>query len=363
MDTVASPRPRDGVLRIRGHMAAAEQPPPVDAIRIDSNESVYGPSPAAREAAIQAVEQVERYPLDASATLAGAIGRRFALDPARICCGFGSDDLLARLARIYLGPGDELVYPVHGYQKIPNYAHANDAIPVAADDRDFTADVDAILARVTERTRMVMLANPDNPTGTYVSGSEVRRLHAGLRADILLVLDSAYLEYVVADDYEAPDRMVEQHDNVVMTRTFSKVFGMAGMRIGWLYGPPSTVDLVQRIGITFPLTTPGLAAALAALADTAHTDEVVARNAGVREWFSRELEGLGATVFPSQSNFVLARFAGGVDEAMDIQHWLESNHIIPRRLASADFADCIRFTLGSAEEMRKVIECMARRGQ
>ncbi len=339
-------------------MAAPAHPPAPGTIRIDSNESVYGPTATAREAAVASMNDAERYPLDGPRVLGDAIARRFDLDPARITCGSGSDDLLARLARVFLRAGDELVYPVHGYQKIPNYAHANDATPVPADDREFTADIDAIIDRLNDRTRMVMLANPDNPTGTFVTGKEIRRLHAALPPSVLLVLDSAYAEYVDTPEYELPDRLVEESDNVVMTRTFSKVFGLAGMRIGWLYGPPRIIDLVTRVGITFPLSAPSLAASLAALEDEEHTRFVVRENAAVREAFVSRLSALGLTVFPSQTNFVLARFAGGAEQARGAQEWLESNGVLPRRLAAGDFADCIRFTIGSAAEMTRTAELL-----
>jgi histidinol-phosphate aminotransferase len=183
-------------------MVTPDALPAANTVQIASNESVYGPGKAARAAAVEAIASTERYPEGAPEILAEAIGKRFKLDPSRICCGFGSDDLLARLARIYLQPDDELIYTVHGYPKVPNYAHANDAIPVAASDKNFTADVDSMLDCVTPRTRVVMLANPDNPTGTHVGSTDVRRLHAGLPSNVLLVLDSAYAEYVMADDYE-----------------------------------------------------------------------------------------------------------------------------------------------------------------
>lgn len=332
-------------------MAEPSGPLPSEAIRIDSNESAYGPTVAAREAARDAIDRIERYPDNASLRLAEAIARRFSLDPKRICCGFGSDDLLARLARIYLRPGDELIYPVHGYQKFPNYAHVNDAIPVAAPDRDFTADVDSIVDMLSARTRVVMLANPDNPTGTWVSGRDIRRLHRALPDDVLLVLDSAYAEYVRADNYELPDALVEASDNVVMTRTFSKVFGLAGLRVGWIYGPQPVVDMVQRTGITFPLSAPALAGCLAALEDVDHTWHVVERNARVRTEFADRIAALGITVFPSETNFVLARFSGGADAAMEAWKWLLGAGVIARRFAAADFEDCVRFTIGTEEEM------------
>ena len=354
----STPAPRPGVLKIKAHMLKVDVEPDPNAIQIASNESVYGPGDKALAAARESLGTAERYPEGASEILATAIAHRFSLEADKIVCGFGSDDLLARLARIYLSPGDELVYPIHGYQKVPNYAFANDAVPVAAADENFIADVDQMLACVNERTKIVMLANPDNPSGTYVSGKEVRRLHAGLPPDVLLVLDSAYAEYVVATDYELPMSLVDEADNVVMTRTFSKAFGLAGMRVGWMYGPNEIVDVVRRIGITFPLSSPALAACLAALEDDSHQDFVVAENFQVREEFSTRISKIGLRVVPSQTNFVLVRF--GEKNAESAQEFLQKNAVIARRLTAGDFSDCIRFTIGDRQQMTTTAEVLER---
>lgn len=333
-----------------------------DGIFLASNESVFGPGERAREAISRSAGTVERYPDDGAAQLAEAIGARFAIDPETICCGFGSDDLLARLARAYLSPGDELIHSAHGYPKIPNYAYANDAIPVSAADHDFTADVDAILECVTERTRIVMLANPDNPAGTYLSGGEVRRLHEHLRPEILLVLDSAYTEYVSAPDYENPLALIRTSTNVVMTRTFSKVFGLAGLRVGWACGPEDIIDTLRRIGITFPISAPALAACQAALEDRDHFEEVVRENHRIREMFSKALKGLGFEVIPSQTNFVLARF-DEPDQAVRIHQSLEASGIYTRRFSGGEFARCVRFTLGTEQQMLRCIAVLEKGGQ
>lgn len=348
---MSAPEPRPGLLKIRAHMidAAATQSAP--AINIASNESAFGASPQAYRAAATAVRQLQRYPERASERLAEAIAAAHGLDAARIACGHGSDDLLARLARAFLRAGDELVYSVNGYQKIPNYAHANDAIPVAAADRDFTADVDALLAAVSPRTRIVMLANPDNPTGTFMKADEVRRLHARLPGEVLLVLDSAYAEYADSPDYERPDRLVERFDNVVMTRTFSKVYGLAGARIGWLYAAPELAGLVRRIGTTFPLGCSALAAALAALEDEAHLQHVLAETKRLKASFGDRLAALGLTVYPSQTNFLLVRFPDPARPAPAADAFLRSRGIQARRFAAPSFADCIRFTIGLEDEM------------
>ena len=356
MEIKSTPVPRAGVLKIKAHMLTTDVKPDPNAIQIASNESVYGPGDKALKAAHDSLSRSERYPEGASETLANAIGERFSLDVDKIVCGFGSDDLLARLARIYLNAGDELIHPVHGYQKVPNYAFANDAIPVAAADENFIADVDQILACVTERTKVVMLANPDNPSGTYVSGQEVRRLHAGLPPHVLLILDSAYAEYVMATDYELPTKLVNEANNVVMTRTFSKAFGLAGMRVGWMYGPKDIVDTVRRIGITFPLSAPALAACLVALQDSEHQEYVITENARIRQEFSDRICKLGLRVVPSQANFVLVQF--GEKDAQSAHDFLQKHGVIARRLSAGDFSDCIRFTIGDQLQMSTTAEVL-----
>jgi len=357
--SMTSVRPRPGLLNIRSPMVAvATSRGGPAAINIFNNENGLGPSTKAVSAAVAALDRAERYPESGPEQLAEAIAGRFDLEAARIACGHGSDDLLARLARAYLSPGDQLIHSANGYQKIPNYAYANDAEPVAAADTDFRADVDSILSCVTDKTRMVMIANPDNPSGLHLAGSEIRRLHAGLPGHVLLVLDSAYCEYVDAPEYENPTALVEQADNVVVTRTFSKIFALAGLRVGWLYGSAATVDAVKRIGTTFPLTSPSLAAAIAALADTEHTQSVRESNRVLRRRVSDELSDSGLHVYPSQTNFILVRFDDAAKPALKAYEYLVEHGIIPRRFAATAFKDCIRFTLGRDEEMRKATDAV-----
>jgi histidinol-phosphate aminotransferase len=325
-------------------------------INIASNESNYGASQRAIAAGKCALDGINRYTDSALTQLAAALAGRFKLNVRGIVCGFGSDDLLARVARAYLAPGDELIYSVNGYQKTPNYAFANDAVPVAAPDDDFTADVDSILSCISDQTRIVMLANPDNPTGTYLSGSEIRRLHERLPANVLLVLDSAYLEYVDADDFEDPRKLVEENHNVVMTRTFSKIHGLAGARLGWLYAPEDIATTIQTIGIMYPVSNVALACGLASLSDGEHLAHVKAENHRVRRAFSTALTEMGAAVYPSQTNFVLAKFNADVCTAVDVYDYLFSKRILVRRFPAPAFSNCIRFTIGLENEMTQVID-------
>lgn len=349
---MAEPEPRPGPLRIGAHMLAASAAPgaPVT-IDLSSNESAFGPSLDAVAAAHAALARPERYHETAPQLLAEAIAACHDLPADRIVTGFGSDDLLARIARAYLAPGTELVRSRNGYLKVPNYAHANDAVPVDAEDKDFRASVEGLLACVTPRTRIVYLANPDNPSGACLTGAEVRRLHAGLPDDVLLVIDAAYDEYVTDPGYESPARLVAEAGNVVMTRTFSKVHGLAGMRVGWMFGPRRVCDVVARIGITFPHTTPALAAAMASLADVAHLRRVAAETVALRARFSTDLEASGVRVYPSEGNFVLARFPGPEGRAAEVFAALRARGIAARRFASPAYAGCIRFSIGLPHEM------------
>jgi histidinol-phosphate aminotransferase len=338
--------------------AGSDDYPPAS-ILLNSNESAFGPGAHARQAAIAASADIERYLENPARLLAPALARHHALDAARIAIGAGSDDLLARLARAYLDTGSEMIRSRNGYLKTPNYAHANNAIPIAADDIDFTPSVDAMLRAVTDKTRMVYLANPENPAGSYLPGSEIRRLHQALPASVLLVLDCAYEEYVDAPDYEPAQLLAESAANVVMTRTFSKIHGLAGARVGWMYGAPEVTDMVTRIGLTFPLASSSIHAALAALDDVAHQRRVFDINRELRAWFSAAMADLGLRAYPSQTNFVLLGFGGSGRGAADCDDFLRRRGIAIRRFASPAYADCIRVTIGHRADMQAARDAIA----
>jgi histidinol-phosphate aminotransferase len=353
------PQAKAGIGRIRAHMAevSGSDLPPA-AIRLDSNESAFGPSPHAIAAMQAAASGVARYLEAPERLLAPAIAERHRLDPARIAVGPGSDDLLARLARAYLGPGTELVRSANGYPKVPNYAYANDAQAVSAPDTAFRPSVDALLSAITRKTRIVYLANPENPAGTWLDMAELRRLHAGLPGDVLLVIDGAYEEYVDVPGAEPTARLVEAADNVVMTRTFSKLHGLAGARVGWLYGPPDVVETVRRVGMTFPVATPSLAAAVAALEDTDHDARVVSETQRLRGWLSAGLADLGCTVTPSQGNFVLARLPDCARDAAAVSATLRRQGISVRTFASPAFAACLRITVGPEPDLHRCLDAL-----
>ncbi len=344
---------KSGISRIKPHMVAGAidaSPPP--SVLLNSNESAFGPSRLARAAAQAATSSIERYLENPDLTLAPAIAEHFGLDAARITTGQGSDDLLARLARAYLGSGTELIRSANGYLKVPNYAHANDAGVVSVADDGFKPSVDRMIEAVTERTRIVYLANPENPAGTYLNGSEIRRLHAALPDNVLLIIDAAYEEYIDAEDYEPAHILVDEAQNVVMCRTFSKIYGLAGARVGWLYGPDDIVDVVRRIGLTFPVASPSAMAAIAALEDAAHTQYVRDANRLGRNWITAEMQGLGLDVIPSQANFVLVHFPDGNKSAEAAKRALLQHGIAVRRFASPAYKDYLRITVGHMHELK-----------
>ena len=328
-------------------------------ILLNSNESVFGPSAHARAAARAAINGIERYLEFPDLVLAPAIANHFQLDQERITVGQGSDDLLARLARAYLGPETELVRSANGYLKVPNYAYANGASVVSVPDDNFKPLVDGMIQALNERTRLVYLANPENPAGTYLNGEEVRCLHAAMPDTALLVIDSAYEEYVDAPDYEPAHSLVESAENVVMCRTFSKIFGLAGARVGWMYGPDDIVDTVRRIGLTFPVSSPSAAAAIAALEDTVHTKFVYQANLEGRKWLTSEIEKLGLSVVPSQANFILVHFPDANKPAESAEAFLRQHGISVRRFASHAYDDYIRITIGYDRDLRATRDCIS----
>jgi len=332
--------------------------PPVS-IALNSNESAFGPSQFAIQAARASVSNIQRYLENPTALLAPAIAQQHGLRQQQIAIGNGSDDLLARLARVYLEPGTELVRSCNGYLKTPNYAYANNADAISAADDNFTPSIDAILQCISERTRMVYLANPENPAGTYLPGDEIRRLHKALPENILLVLDCAYEEYVDADDYESGLVLAGEADNVVTTRTFSKIYGLAGARVGWMYGCSEIIDMVTRIGLTFPVASSSVAAALGALEDQVHLQQVFETNRRLRESFSVAMRKLGLKVYPSQTNFVLLEFPGEGRGAADCADFLRRRGISVRRFASAAYDDCIRVGIGFENDMKSTENTIA----
>ena len=313
--------------------------------KLSSNENPYGASPAARAAYAALSETLELYPSSDHGALREAIGDVHGLDPARIICGAGSDEIIAFLCNAFAGPGDEVIRTEHGFLMYDISARAAGATPVTVPERNRTADVDAILDAVTAQTRIVFLANPNNPTGTLAQQAEILRLADALPEHVLLVLDAAYAEYVLDADYDAGAALVDARENVVMTRTFSKIYGLGGLRIGYGYGPQHVVDTLNRIRGPFNVSAAALAAGEAAVRDTEHAETSRRRNAEWRDWLAAALADLGIQSDPSEGNFLLARFADEA-EAKSADAALRGAGIIVRHVASYGLPHCLRITIG-----------------
>jgi histidinol-phosphate aminotransferase len=354
------PKPRAGVLDIEPYVPGKSSAPGVAKIfKLSSNETPLGPSPHAIVAYQKVAARLEDYPDGAATALREAIGRAFGLDPARIVCGAGSDDLLNLLARAYLADGDEAIHTTHGFLVYPIATLGTGAKPVVAPETNFTASVDAILAAVTKKTKMVFLANPNNPTGTYVAFDEVKRLHRSLPPPVLLVLDAAYAEYVRRNDYESGIELVATSDNVVMTRTFSKIHGLAALRLGWMFGPPHVVDAINRIRGPFNVNTPAIAAGIAAIEDHAHQERARAHNDRWLGWLTQEIARLGLTVTPSVANFVLIHFSETKGRtAKDADAFLTARGLILRQVGGYKLPNALRMSVGTEEANRLVVAAL-----
>src|SRR3984893_562812 len=350
------PTPRPGILDIAPYVGGEAKIVGVERpIRLASNESALGPSAKAVAAYRALAGEIHRYPDGNADELRQALGRRHGLDPARIVCGAGSDELINLLLRSYAGPGDEVLYSRHGFLMYPIGAQTVGATPVAAPERALTTDVDALLERVSERTRLVFIANPNNPTGTYLSAGEMARLHAGLPSSVVLAIDAAYAEFVNRNDYEAGVALVDRADNVVMLRTFSKIYALAGLRLGWAYCRPEIADILNRMRGPFNVSAPALAAGVAAVEDVAGLVRAQRHNERWLAWFSERLTGLGIQLTPSVANFVLARFPDDpYKNAAAVFAFLQSRGILTRQMGGYGLPQCLRITIGTGEEMERV---------
>ena len=358
--TANRPQPRPGVLDIAPYIPGKSTAPGVAKVfKLSSNETPLGPG-ASTIAAYRAVaEHLEDYPDGSAADLRQAIGDVFGLDPARIVCGAGSDDLLNLIARAYLTDGDEAIHTTHGFLVYPIATMGTGAKPVVAPEKNFTADVDAILRLVTPRTKVVFLANPNNPTGTYIPFDEVKRLHAGLPANVLLVLDAAYAEYVQRNDYESGIELVATSENVVMCRTFSKIYGLAALRLGWMYGPAPIVDAINRIRGPFNVNAPAIAAGIAAIRDAAHVEKSRAHNTKWLAWLTEEIDKLGLPVTPSVGNFVLIHFPETKGRtAKDADAVLTKRGLVLRQVGAYKLPNSLRMSVGTEEANRLVVKAL-----
>jgi histidinol-phosphate aminotransferase len=327
--------------------------------KLSSNESPLGASPAAIQAYKAAAGNLQIYPDSNAAELRRAIGDAFGLNPDRIVCGNGSDELLHLLPQLYCSPGDEVLYSAHGFIVYPIVARAASAIPVTVPEPELRTDVDALIARATDKTKIVFVTNPNNPTGSYNTAAELRRLRNGLPNDCLLVIDAAYAEYVERNDYESGIELVATTENTVMTRTFSKIHGLAAARVGWAYAPASVVDALNRIRGPFNVSSAAQAAAVAALRDKAHAAASKVHNTRWLAWLKEKIEAIGLKVFPSVANFVLIEFpATGPKTAAAADAYLMKRGIILRAVGAYGLPNCLRLSVGTEEGNKAAIAAL-----
>ncbi len=356
------PIPRPGVMAIDAYVPGKSAAAGTGKIyKLSSNETPLGASPKAIEAFKTVADKLELYPDGSASRLRDAIGARYGLDPARIVCGAGSDEILSLITNAYIGPGDEGIFTTHGFLVYKIAIQAAGGVPVVAAEKDFRTDVDAILAKVSPRTKIVFLANPNNPTGTYIPFDEVKRLHAGLPRHVVLVLDAAYAEYVRRNDYASGIELVATSENVVMTRTFSKIYGLAMLRLGWCYAPAGIIDALNRIRGPFNVNGPALEAGIAALNDEEHLAKTLAHNDRWLPWLESEISKLGITVTPSVGNFLLLHFPKTTGKtAKDADAALSAEGLVLRGVAAYGLPDCLRLTIGPEEANRKVVDVLTK---
>jgi histidinol-phosphate aminotransferase len=354
------PTPQPGIMAIKPYVAGKSktQSKVKKVIKLSSNENTLGASPRAIKAFVSNAKNLYRYPDSGASSLKNAIAEVHKLDPERIVCGAGSDELIGLLINAYAGKGDEVLYSQYGFLMYKIYTQAAGATPVTAPEKNLTADVDAILAHVTPRTRIVFIANPNNPTGSYLSAKEMNRLRAGLRSDIILAIDDAYAEYADKKDYSDGRELVDSTQNTVMLRTFSKIYGLSSLRLGWGYFPAEIAGVLNRVRGPFNVSGVAQAAGIAAIKDVKYTERMRKHNAKWLKWAGNEISKLGLTVHPSIANFVLVEFPQKGKTAAAANAFMMKEGVIPRDVVGYGLPDCLRITIGTAEENRMLIKVL-----
>lgn len=354
---MSGPQPKDGVMAMPAYIGGRESVDGVkDPFKLSANENPLGASPKA-VAALQNLGNPALYPDGHALALREKLAAVNGLDAGRIVCGNGSDDILNLLAQAYLGPGDEMVHTAHAFLIYKLAARATGAMPVEVAETDLTANVDALLAAVNDKTKIIFLANPNNPTGSMLDRDAIARLHAGLPPHVLLVLDGAYAEYVEPSLYPSGFDMVEAHDNVVTTRTFSKAYGLAALRLGWGYCPPPVADALNRLRGPFNINAAALTAGLAALEDAAHIANSRAHNTHWRDWLVQQIGGLGIGVRSTQANFILLEFADAAEAARAETVMCQAG-VIPRGLEAYGLPTRLRLSVGTEDGNRAALAAL-----
>ncbi len=357
---MAKPTSRAGIMDIRPYKPGSSKAEGVEKpAKLSSNENPLGSSPKAVEAYKQAAGSLHLYPDGAWTELREAIADRYDLDAERLVCGAGSDEILQMLGKAYLDPGDAVVQSEYGFLVYRLVAKQSLADCLSAPETDYTANVDAMLDAVTEKTKIVFLANPNNPTGTYLPISEVRRLHAGLPDHVLFVVDEAYAEYLQEPDYETALPMTDEFDNVIVTRTFSKIYGLAALRLGWAYGPSEVMGALNRVRGPFNVSVSAQMAGAAAIRDKEFEQRSVAHNAKWRPWLEEQIGALGLQVTPSVGNFVLVHFdEDDAKTAEKADAFLQSKGLILRPVVPYGLPHALRLTVGTEDENKRVVAAL-----
>ena len=329
-------------------------------IRLSANEGAFGPSPKAKAVLTNIGESMHWYPEEEPLALAEALGKKYNLDSSKMVFGCGSDELIMSICQAFIGPDDEAIHSEYGFIMYPMSIKVAGGRPISAPDVNFKVDVDAILERITDRTRVVFLANPNNPTGSYLSRTEVNKLHRGLPNNILLVIDSAYAEFVVRNDYSDGSELVDNFDNVIMLRTFSKLYAMAGLRLGWGYGPAHVTDALHVVKQPFGANRAAVEAAIAAIDDQEFIDKSVEHNLIWQPWTAAEFEKLGLKCLPSVTNFLMVKFPQKLGStAEDASKYLSDRGILTRGMSGYGAPEYLRLSIGTEEEMRTVVNTVA----
>ena len=360
---MSSPTPRAGIMDIAPYVGGESALKGKNRIiKLSSNENAFGPSPLAEAAYAHVAGKLHRYPDGNYKQLRKAIANLHGIETERVVCGAGSDEIISLLCLAYAGPGDEVLYSQHGFLMYPISAKATGATPVFAEETNLTSDVNALLDKVNKNTRLLFLANPNNPTGTYLSRDELWLLRHKLRDDIILVIDAAYAEYATRIDYSPGTDLVEGCDNVVMTRTFSKIYGLGGVRLGWAYCPSKIADILNRVRGPFNVSTPAIEAGLAALGDSKFIKKSRTHNDTWLAWTRKKILGLGLNAPESAGNFLLVQFPSVLDQntpmAEAANAFLKNRGILVRRMAAYGLDDCLRITIGQKNEMSITISAL-----
>ena len=352
------PQSKPGILSIQPYVGGKSKADGATrTIKLSSNENPWGPSPHAVEAYAAQAANLHRYPDGGHLALREAIAEVHGLPAEQLICGAGSDELLGLLTHAYAGAGDEVLYSAHGFLMYKIYALANGATPITAPENDLHTDVDALLAAVTPRTKIVFLANPNNPTGTVIPFSEIRRLRAALPESVILGLDGAYAEYIDDATYEAGESLIRENTNTVMFRTFSKIYGLPALRLGWAYAPAHIIGVMNRVRSPFNVTSPALAAGIAAVRDQAYVTAMRTKNTAERRRLAHSMKPLGWERVPSAANFVLVKFG---EHVQPLNRFLTENGLIVREVAGYGLPEYLRLSVGTTEENTLLIDAITR---